>query len=195
MTIQEVSKRFIEDQSNRSFKFNTPASDTLIEEVETILGNKLTDDLKYFYKNLNGIESDDNFIFRVIPLQEVKENLLNDSCCYIVAEYLIYSDTWEILLDNDSEKIVTYVYNTEKQTTTHKLLWPVSFSEFLSIYLAKDLEGLIDLANKLSTNSEYLEPYKKDLEPEITTSKFDENDINYLYKIKNWIKLITVKTK
>jgi hypothetical protein len=91
------------DQAGLKFKFvQKPGIDAeRLLKIENALKVKLPQELRDFYQLTNGIEGED-FIFNIIPFDEV--DVLNDGNgkYLIFAEYLIYSDTFGVELDESN---------------------------------------------------------------------------------------------
>ncbi|MDQ2771689.1 MAG: SMI1/KNR4 family protein [Bacteroidota bacterium] len=102
-------------------------------------GFRLPDDLRAFYEFSNGFESG-NYIFRIIPLEEAMRELIEHKngikgSEFVLAEYLIYSDTWKIRLKSNKEKLYDIINNN------HQLYIKVSIIECVFEFIIKYLES------------------------------------------------------
>ena len=132
------TERIIQRLKNEGQKFgivlNSPASEKELTDFKSKLGIDLPSDILEFYKECNGFESDDH-LFRIIPLREIIENKNElESGTFSFAEYLIYSDTWDIKLYNNPNiyKIVNCNHKTEA---------PAEICNSLYSFLDKYLNG------------------------------------------------------
>jgi len=76
------------------------ASEALIQKVEHFYGVTLPDDFKTLYRFTDGFEIDED-ILNMIPLQEMISHKNADKSIWI-AEYMIYSEMWELEIDSDN---------------------------------------------------------------------------------------------
>lgn len=120
-------------------ELNPPASDYEIENLEDILNSNLPSDLRKFYRITNGFETNDN-LFRILPIEEVishKGELPSNQIYF--AEYMIYSDTWEVVIDpinTEEYKIINSNHKKDKEIIlTNNLL------DFLERYLENGIFG------------------------------------------------------
>lgn len=106
------------------------ATITEINYKERLLNIKLPDDLKTFYQFCNGFESAED-LFRIIPLEELSRN--EEEAFFYIAEYLIYSDTWNIEInpDDNNDYIILYDIGDSRVVSLTS-----TFAEFLSRFLA-----------------------------------------------------------
>jgi hypothetical protein len=98
--VDEVIEKLGRDSHDLGIKLFPPATSNEIEILEKSLSYPLPSELKYFYQQCNGFEADED-IFRVISindLMEEKHDLGENE--FHFAEYLIYSDTWDIRIIN-----------------------------------------------------------------------------------------------
>ena len=139
---------FINENKNRlGFTLNKKASDAEIEQFEK---NKihLPDDLKTFYKFCNGFETNE-YLFRLIPLNEIISNGFKNKTSFDIAEYLIYSDVWTIDI-NQNNKNDYQIYNKADDI----VILTNSFTEFLVRFINRGLfEGLCYWREEIKSNS------------------------------------------
>jgi hypothetical protein len=76
------------------------ATDALISNAEDIYGLTLPDDFKTLYRFTDGFEIDED-ILNLIPLKEIIANKEDGKSMWI-AEYLIYSEMWELEINPDN---------------------------------------------------------------------------------------------
>lgn len=133
-TVEELKRILLEHSKDFGISLNPPATVQEIEELENVLVRKLPPDLINFYLLCNGFETED-FIFRTIPINEIIEYKHElESSTFYFAEYMIYSDTWDIrLLENDTYVIINKNHHTESAT-----ILTDSIYEFLTKYLKGD---------------------------------------------------------
>ena len=143
LTMIEIFNRIKADKIKLGITLFAPASLSDISKFEKARNTKLPDDIKTFYSLTNGFESDED-LFRIIPLQEIVENM-KDRDTYTenkgdfhIAEYLIYSDMWTLRV-NASNPNQYEIYNKAESVVVLTNL----FSEFLTVFLDKGVfEGL-----------------------------------------------------
>lgn len=123
------------------------ATDLEIYEFENGAGVKLPDDIRQFYQFSNGFISDED-LFRIVPLNE----LIHGDVLYI-AEYLIYCDLWELII-NPAEN--NYYEITWTDNDRNNLVLTTSFSDFIQRFLMGGVfekDGLYDWANAISAKN------------------------------------------
>lgn len=119
------------------------ATDRDIYEFENKAGVRLPDDIRQFYQFTNGFMSDED-LFRIVPLSE----LVHSNSLYI-AEYLIYCDLWELII-NPAEN--NYYEITCADKDQNELVLTTSFSEFIQHFLTGGVfekDGLYDWTNAI----------------------------------------------
>jgi hypothetical protein len=91
-------------------------TDDLIFKVEAELGIQIPKDIKQFYKFSNGLETDE-YMFNIIRLEDVIENKIKWEYSQLyIAEYLIYSDMWELEIDSlNSNNYIIFKMNQLKE--------------------------------------------------------------------------------
>ncbi|MBE9597987.1 SMI1/KNR4 family protein [Pedobacter sp. MC2016-24] len=117
-----------------NIKLNPPAPFGEILRLEKLLKMELPSDFKEFYALANGFETDDH-IFRIIPVAEIidYQSELAPNEIYF-AEYMIYSDTWNIVIDPDSGS-----YDIVNKNGAGNLITITnSIFEFIEKYLESD---------------------------------------------------------
>jgi hypothetical protein len=142
-TLLEVLN-YIEDNSFKiGIQLNKPATSVEIEAFEN-RKVKLPDDFKVLYMFSNGFETDHD-LFRLIPLDEVVENGLDEG--YLISdksfhftEYMIYSDMWSVDISNLNVNDYK-IYNK----TDNVVYLTNSLAEFLCVFINKGIyEGLYE---------------------------------------------------
>ncbi|KAA5535049.1 SMI1/KNR4 family protein [Taibaiella lutea] len=109
---------------------NPPATIEEIKTFEERVNIKLPFEIKEFYLTANGFETLD-YLFRIIPLEEISEYKaeLPSNRIYF-AEYMIYSDTWEINISEDSYQIIN-----NDHSSSADIIFSNSIFEFIDKYL------------------------------------------------------------
>ncbi|MEI9943781.1 MAG: SMI1/KNR4 family protein [Chitinophagaceae bacterium] len=134
--ITDIITRIQRDKIDLGITLYDKTSLSDISSFEQTMSLSLPDDIKTFYSFCNGFESAED-MFRVLPLNEIIENISNGRDTYLVdkkdlhlAEYMIYCDMWTLSISEQNNNDY-YIYNkTDKVITlTH------SFAEFLSVFL------------------------------------------------------------
>lgn len=115
------------------------------ESIKTFL----PDDVKLFYQFCNGFCSGKD-LFRIIPLEEIIDPLLDDTNnkhVFNIAEYMIYCDTWQLQI-NPSNKNDYMIYNEAEDV----VILTNSFAEFLDRFLTGGVfDGLYDWREQIKT--------------------------------------------
>jgi hypothetical protein len=115
-----------------------------IDELERKLSIKLPGDLVSFYYHSNGLEGDD-WIFNIIPLNEV-EKLTDEEGEYLsFAEYMIYSDMCGLCIDKvDSNryKIFRYRQEGDNNKIQKRQYFASSIVDFIQLYCDKGTFGV-----------------------------------------------------
>jgi hypothetical protein len=132
---EKIIQRLKTEEKRFGIVLNSPASEKELADFKDELGIDLPSDILDFYKQCNGFESDD-YMFRIIPLKEIIENRREfESGTFNLAEYLIYSDTWDSKLNKDNSKIYKIV------NCNHKTEEPTEIFDSLYSFLDKYLTG------------------------------------------------------
>ena len=108
------------------------ASEDLIKTVEHIYGITLPDDFKTFYRFSDGFETDED-IFNMIPLAEIAENYHEPKKELWIAEYMIYSDMWELEINAEGQN--DYVVLSGDSEGEEKVILTKSLAEFIVRFL------------------------------------------------------------
>lgn len=114
-------------------------------------------DFKEFYALANGFETDDH-IFRIIPIAEIidYQSELPPNEIYF-AEYMIYSATWNIVIDPDSGS-----YDIVNRNGTGNLITITnSIFEFIEKYLESD--GIFKPSENMPMEQDYTDEKALDL--------------------------------
>ncbi|WP_121812552.1 SMI1/KNR4 family protein [Mucilaginibacter kameinonensis] len=123
------------------------ATDLEIYEFEISAGVKLPDDIRQFYQFTNGFMSDED-LFRIVPLNE----LIHSNSLYI-AEFLIYSDLWELIINPAANNCYEITCTDKDQNS---LVLTTSFFEFLQHFLIGGVfekDGLYDWTNAIAAKN------------------------------------------
>lgn len=115
-----ISLEILQELKNRNpalgISLRPPASPEKIKELEHLLNQDFPEDIKAFYEIANGFETNDH-LFQVLSIEEIiqyKHELEQDRIFF--AEYMIYSDTWEIKFNtSDSYHITTMNHKSEQE--------------------------------------------------------------------------------
>ncbi|WP_170113672.1 SMI1/KNR4 family protein [Mucilaginibacter yixingensis] len=88
--------------------FRPPASEELIAGFEQSFGVALPGDFKTFYRFANGFEGEED-MFNMISLEEIHVDK-SDNNGFPIAEYMIYSDSWELQVNplNENGYVISY---------------------------------------------------------------------------------------
>jgi len=148
MSIANVIE-YLKDQIDQTdITLRKGASVSLISEFERATNVRLPNDIKQFYQFSNGFDSAE-YLFNIIPLERMIEDIEMSRAKHLyLAEYLIYSDTWELEIATDSfdnYKISNTNHDSEQVVLTN------SFAEFLERYLTGGVfkpGGLYDWYNE-----------------------------------------------
>jgi SMI1 / KNR4 family (SUKH-1) len=134
MQIMNRLDEIIEKLKTKGFQLNLPASNHEIEQLEVLLNQKLPTEMKVFYLKANGFDTLD-YLFRLIPIEEIikYKSELDKPNAFHIAEYMIYSDTWDLILDiKDSEK---YTIVNANHNSTEPYIISDTFYDFIEHYL------------------------------------------------------------
>lgn len=130
------------------------ASDELIAGCERAYGITFPEDFKIFYRFTDGLETH-QFIFRLIPLQEMIDNRIVEKYKELdIAEYLIYSDMWELEINPDD----CNDYKISIWSDGNQLVLTNSLAEFVDRLLTGDLsdeDGLFQWQQEVESQSIY----------------------------------------
>jgi hypothetical protein len=131
--IANIIKRLRNNHDGLEIKLNPPACSAEIQQLEALIQQKLPHDISAFYQLTNGFETND-FIFRMLSIAEMikYKHELPKNRLYL-AEYLIYSETWDILLDTENTDKYNIVYDLSSDDT---IILTNSLFEFLTQYLS-----------------------------------------------------------
>jgi SMI1 / KNR4 family (SUKH-1) len=148
LKIEDIISEIKANRQKLGITLYAPASLEEITAFENIKGLKLPDDIVTFYRFCNGFESDEH-MFRIIPLDEIIENINDRHTSYIsnpkdyhIAEYMIYIDMWSLHIDNNDKNNYRIYYKAETVLTN-------SFAEFLDTFLNEGVAGLYTWGEKI----------------------------------------------
>jgi hypothetical protein len=144
MKIKELIETIATRHAGEGVVINKPASPDDIASLEKFIGDQLPEDFKELYMTCNGFDSDNDFLFSIIPIAEIIQNKLKDVYGKVAfAQYLIYSDTWS--WERISANEYAIINNGEDVIITHSL------TGFLEHFIEGGLfekNGLYDLQAK-----------------------------------------------
>jgi cell wall assembly regulator SMI1 len=114
-----------------------PASAEAITAFEKAYQLTIPTDIKAFYQFCNGFETND-FLFRVLPLEEIVNELQEYDhgvvgSKFVFAEYMIYSDAWQILLT--AKAVSGYQIINANHGTDKQVVLTDSIADFIIRYL------------------------------------------------------------
>ena len=115
-------------------KLNLPATIEDICKLEIAVGHVLPEEIRNFYAYCNGFDTED-WIFNVLSIEQIHyyKSELEISEFYF-AEYMIYSDDWQIKIENSDTYFITNGNHKENQ----RLVLTNSIFEFLDVYFNSD---------------------------------------------------------
>jgi len=136
MSISDIFHQLSANLSSYDITLHRPATDRDLIDFEGKLKCPLPDDMKALYRFCNGFESAED-IFRIIPLEEITITRPQpDRNSLSFAEYMIYSDSWEIDFNQSSPNDYCISNNgTRFRQLTNSL------AEFLERFLAAGVFG------------------------------------------------------
>ena len=111
-----------------------PATAEDIAKLEIAVNQKLPQEIKDYYSYCNGLNTDD-WLFNLLSIEQIlyyKSEL--ETSEFYFAEYMIYSDSWNIKLESEDNFSIT---NSNHGTGTQLVLTD-SIYEFLDRYLNSD---------------------------------------------------------
>jgi hypothetical protein len=112
-----------------------PGADTsLVQYFEKEMHLILPNDFKAFFSFCNGFESKED-MFRMMPLDEILESKSEYAPSeFFIAEYLIYSDMWQVNFDNsDTSKYQIFNINGDNQK--------LNLTNSLALFIQRFLQG------------------------------------------------------
>ena len=136
------------------------ASEELIAEVEQTYGIVLPDDFKTFYRFTNGFEMDED-MFNMISLTDLVSEKSTYNLPLCIAEYMIYSDTWELKINQHNSndyQIINRDHDGDELVLTNSL------AEFIIRFLRGgvfDSGGLYDWHEEIRAKNPYDPKYLK----------------------------------
>jgi hypothetical protein len=131
MHIQSVIEELKECAKTDSLVLHSGACEASLKEVERIYGKALPEDFKMLYRFSDGFETDE-YIFNMIRVEEIIENKMKYNNPLYIAEYMIYSDSWEldISLQNPNDYRITNLTHLNTTITLTR-----SLAEFIHRFL------------------------------------------------------------
>jgi hypothetical protein len=164
MLIQTSIQQLKELDEAIDVKLHAGADERLIAETEQRYAITLPDDFKTFYRFSDGFETDDD-IFNMVSLSEIIDQKKRYNEPLYIAEYMIYSDMWELKINpyncNDYQIIHQDEYGDEFVVTN-------SLGEFISRFLKGGVfekGGLYDWQDEVRAKDTY---NPKNLRPLLT---------------------------
>jgi hypothetical protein len=128
-SIEEVISKLQADRGILNITLFPPATQIELNNFEKCFNLKLPEDVKQLYQFANGFESKED-LFRIIPLQEIIERKKQFTpSVFFIAEYLQYSDMWEIAINKSILNDYTIASYSEG------LILTKSISEFICHFL------------------------------------------------------------
>lgn len=112
-------------------KLNPPATKEAIDNLEVAVGISLPEEIRSFYSYCNGFDTDD-WIFNLLSIEQIlyyKSELEHSE--FYFAEYMIYSDNWQIKIENSE----TYFITNGNHEESNRLVLTNNIVEFLEVYL------------------------------------------------------------
>lgn len=150
MTIKEIISLIQQNKAEYGITLYPPASKSQLIEFEKQLCIKLPDDIAELYRFANGFESEED-MFRIIPLNEILDRSDKyDANTFYIAEYMVYCDMWEVVLDPVSNATYKIQGNPNRTVLTD------SFAEFLQRFLRGgvfEIEGLYEWGNQIENQN------------------------------------------
>jgi len=116
-----------------------------LKEVEKKLNIVLPPELVEFYTYSNGLQGDD-FIFNIIPLEDVVKETDEIGQYLVFAEYLIYSETCALEIDpHDPTKYrFFYTWRTNSEGEIERNYFADSIFDFITLYSKKGTFGIFN---------------------------------------------------
>jgi len=115
-----------------------------LREIENKFSITLPNELVEFYTSSNGLQGDD-FIFNIIPFEEIEKDKDDLGIYLVFSEYMIYSETCGLEIDKiDKNKyrfFNTSLYQTENGIINRKYVAD-SIVDFIKLYCKKGTFGI-----------------------------------------------------
>lgn len=149
-SLQELFDFIAGEALNLTIDLKNGATEEEIDSFESKTF-QLPDDFRQLYGFSNGFETSD-WLFRVLPLQEIAENensKMHASNSFHFAEYMIYSEIWSVELKEENKYLIYKQYEKED-----RIVFTDSLAEFLSVYVNGGLfDGLLQWDLEISKKS------------------------------------------
>lgn len=134
---QTVIQKIQERLDEFGIVLNPPATTAAIEEFERVYGLTIPADILSFYSYCNGFEALTDF-FNVLSLEEITREQINYQTGivgreFIFAEYMIYSDSWNIRLTPNGH--FEYEIINSNHGTDEVVVLTNSLADFIVRYL------------------------------------------------------------
>jgi hypothetical protein len=139
-TLQQIRNA----QKRQGFTIFDSVPQTVLVEIERELGRKLPAEIHTFYSQCSGFWGDTD-LFRVLSPADILEEIRCSRAVHLnqlrfpIADYMIFSDTWDLLLDEQNPEVY-YIINDNHQTEEDVVLTS-SLPEFISRFLADGVFG------------------------------------------------------
>lgn len=139
-TLQQIQ----EERRERGFTIFDIAPQSALTDIEQELGRKLPIEIHAFYSQCGGFWDDED-LFRILSPVDILEEVRHARVAHPVrlrfpiADYMIFSDTWDLLLDKQDSEIYYIVNNNHK--TEEDVVLTSSLTEFIDRFLAEGVFG------------------------------------------------------
>jgi hypothetical protein len=142
--------QYLETIKSNTEKFNIVTRQGLalseIDVLERKLCIRLPDDLVRFYHFSNGLEGDD-WVFNIIPLNEVEIQTDYEGEYLTFAEYMIFSETCGLCIDKEDKnlyKLFTHKQELGKEKTQKRRYFANSVKDFIQLYCDQGTFGVFN---------------------------------------------------
>ncbi|TYZ13274.1 SMI1/KNR4 family protein [Hymenobacter lutimineralis] len=155
--IQDARKRL-------DVEFHLNETQSCIAEVEARLNRRLPEEIRAFYAQCPGFWTNDG-LFRVLSMADILVELevpaatsSNTKRHFPVADYMIFSDVWEVVLDEGNS--ARYVIVNSNHHTEEPVVLTDSLYEFINKFLregvfeGEEVEGLYGWRKRLKKLSQ-----------------------------------------
>ncbi|MEM7367703.1 MAG: SMI1/KNR4 family protein [Bacteroidota bacterium] len=98
LEMSDIIQRIDREQQSLNITLYGEASDADILHFEQRTGISLPDDFKTLYRYSNGFEVGDD-LFRILPLENVQDELMIGEREFYFADYLVFCDVWRVVIE------------------------------------------------------------------------------------------------
>lgn len=124
MTIQTAIAQLQNYSGPEELTLHEGADEALLKAVEDTYHITLPDDFKTLYRFSDGFETDED-IFNMITLKDmIADNERNGEPNFYIAEYMIYSDMWQLKINPDNCNDYKIFIEADNNKLVLLLLWP-----------------------------------------------------------------------